>query len=159
MGFLALPFMVVMFWLGLAAIAFQQSQAVTGAGVVGRMDSLAQISAHQAEMFGAACASTAIAQTGVVTASMVVILPPGVVLPAGAMCMTTAGAGNGRNVYGYLPVSAGAVARVMSDTQDNAVWYRVQRAGAAISLVTGETMVVPAGIPAGNLVDWIQTTS
>jgi hypothetical protein len=157
MGFLLLPLAVLLFWMGQTGLAWHQSEAIDGAGRVGRMESLAQVSAQQAELFGSACASTAIAHPGVVAASLPVTLPPGVVLPPGALCMTTAGTGSGRNVYGYLPVSPGAVGKVLADTQDNAVWYRVQRAGVAIGLATGEAAAVPVAIPVGYLVDWIET--
>ncbi|SAL05231.1 hypothetical protein AWB78_07374 [Caballeronia calidae] len=159
MGFVILPLVAVLFWFGLTMQASQLANAVPGAGPAGRMESLAAVSAQQAEMFGSACASTALASPGVVTTGMTVILPTGVALPGGAVCMTISYIGNGRNVYGYLPVSPGAIGIVLSDTQDNAVWYRVQSAGVAVNLATGETASIPSTIPVGDLVDWIQTSS
>lgn len=159
MAFLILPIVAVLFYFGIAMQGWQISQAVPGAGPAGRADTLAQVSAQQAEMFGAACANTAIAATGVVASSMIVVLPPGATLPTGAVCMTTPGVGEGRNVYGYLPAVAGAAGRLLADTQNNAVWYRAQSAGIAINLSTGQTAAVPTSIPVGALVEWIQTSS
>jgi hypothetical protein len=159
MGFLFFPLAVLVFWIGQTSLAWHHAGAIDGAGPAGRMESIARVSAQQAEMFGSACAATAVARSGVVAPSMLVVLPPGVVLPTGAVCMTAAGTGNGRNVYGYMHVGPGAVGIVLADTQDNAVWYRVQSAGVAISLATGETASIPVAIPVGSLVDWIQTTS
>ncbi len=87
-----------------------------------------------------------------------VTLPSGVVLPAGAVCLTTA-AGAGRNVYGYLPAVPGAAGQLLNDSQGNAMWFRVQSAGIALNLMTGRTASVPASIPVGSLLTWIQTSS
>lgn len=73
--------------------------------------------------------------------------------------MTTAGTGNSRNVYGYVPVAPGAMGRVLTDSQYNAMWHRVQSAGQAINLATGQTVAVPASIPTGVLLAWVQTSS
>ncbi|MBN6207071.1 hypothetical protein JYK21_11405 [Ralstonia pickettii] len=159
MAFLILPMITVLFWLGLSTQAWQMADAVPGAGPAGRMASLAQVSAQQAQMFGTACISAATSNPGVVSSRMAVTLPPGVALPTGAVCMTTAGTGNGRNVYGYVPVAPGAMGRVLSDSQYNAMWHRVQSTGQAVNLATGQAMAVPASIPAGVLLAWVQTSS
>ncbi len=159
MAFLILPLMAVFFWIGMSMQGWQLAQAVPGAGPAGRMETLAQVSAQQAEMFGAACISSAISNPGVISSAITVTLPAGVTQPAGAVCMTTAGPGNGRNVYGYMPVASGAIGHVLTDSQRNAMWHRVQSAGLAVNLATGQTTPVPATLPVGVLLAWIQTTS
>lgn len=159
MAFLILPMIAAFFWFGMSMQGWQLAQAVPGAGKAGRMETLALVSAQQAEMFGAACIRSAISSPGTISPSITVTLPPGVTQPAGAVCMTTAGPGNGRNVYGYMPVASGAIGHVLADSQQNAMWHRVQSAGLAINLATGQTVSVPAALPVGVLLAWIQTTS
>lgn len=159
MAFLILPLITVLFWLGLSTQAWQMADAVPGAGPAGRMALLAQVSAQQAQMFSAACIRTASSNPGAVSPSMAVTLPAGVTLPPGAVCMTTAGTGNGRNVYGYVPVAPGAIGSVLTNSQYNPMWHRVQSAGQAVNLATGQTVAVPASIPAGVLLAWVQTSS
>lgn len=159
MAFLILPFVVVLFMFGLTAQESQLVQASPGAGSAGRMDVLAQLSAAQVEAFGTACINAATATPGVVSDSITVTLPAGVLPPTGAICMTTANTGGGRNVYGYMPVPPGTAGRVLHDTQGSAIWFQVLTTGKATSLVTGEVSAVPDSIPAQSLLAWVQTTS
>jgi len=159
MAFALLPFVVAFFWFGQSMVGWQQALAVPGAGMAGRMESLSVLSAQQAEMFNGACLVSAMAQPGVVSASLAVTLPPGVNLPTGAVCMTTPVAGGGRNVYGFLPVQPGAAGRVLADTNSNLTWHKVVSVGSAYNLVTGQWIAVPNTIPAGTLLTWVQTSS
>ena len=159
MGFVMLPIVAVLFWLGITAQALQLSQAVPGAGVSGHMESLAGVTAQQAQVFGAACSATAGATPGLVGQSIVPSLPSGVVLPAGAVCMATARSGGGRDIIGYMPVQAGAAGEIIANSEGNLAWYRVQSQGSAINLVTGLATAVPAAIPVGALLHWVQTNT
>lgn len=159
MAFAVLPLMVVVFWLSLSVTGWQQAQAVPGAGPAGMLEARAIVAAQRAEMFGTSCVSAALAAPGAISQSLPVTLPPGVVLPTGAVCMTTSGPGNGRNVYALLPAQPGAFGRVRSDTQNNVAWFRVVSAGSASNLATGEVAAVPATIPVGYLLNWVQTSS
>jgi hypothetical protein len=159
MAFLILPFVVVFFFMGLSAQAWQLSQSVQGAGIAGQMDTRATVTAQQAEMFASACISNAIASSGLISTSIVVTLPIGVNLPNNALCMTTPASGGGRNVYGYMLVAPGAIGQIQADSSEGVTWYRVSSAGVASNLATGEIVAVPSTIPIGNVVEWIQTTS
>lgn len=159
MAFAVLPLMVVVFWLSLSVIGWQQAQAVPGAGPAGMLEARAIVTAQRAEMFGTSCVAAALAAPGALSQSLPVTLPPGVVLPAGAVCMTTAAPGNGRNVYALLPAQPGAFGRVRSDTQSNIAWFRVVSAGSAFNLATGEMTAVPSTIPVGYLLNWVLTSS
>ncbi|MFS8981156.1 hypothetical protein PO002_43455 [Cupriavidus necator] len=156
MGYLILPIVTVMFCLGIVAQSWQLSEAAPGAGVPGRMESVATVTAQQAQAFGAACVATAGATPGLVGANVVPLLPTGVVAPAGAGCMAVASPSGGRDVYGYMRVSSGASASLLGSTQGNLAWFRVRSAGTAVNIATGMTYSVPATIPVGSLVHWVQ---
>lgn len=158
MAFLMLPIITVLFFLGVGIQAWQLAQAVPGAGVPGRMDAAAIVSAQQAQVFGAACVATASATPGLI-GTVTPVLPAGVLTPTGAVCMAAARAGGGRDIYGYIPVTPGAPGLLIQNTQGNAAWFRVQSQGVAINLMTGVTYTVPTVIPAGVLIDWVQTTT
>jgi S-adenosylmethionine synthetase len=70
MAFLMLPIITVLFFLGVGVQAWQLAQAVPGAGVPGRMEAAANVSAQQALVFGAACVATASATPGLISASI-----------------------------------------------------------------------------------------
>ena len=159
MAFLMLPIITVLFFLGVGVQAWQLAQAVSGAGVPGRMEAAANVSAQQALVFGAACVATARATPGLISASISPALPAGVSTPAGAVCMAAARAGGGRDIYGYMPVAPGAAGFLIQNTQGNVAWFRVSRQGTAVNMVTGVTYAVPTMIPVGALIDWVQTTT
>ncbi|MBF6989380.1 hypothetical protein [Cupriavidus sp. IK-TO18] len=156
MGYLILPIATVLFSLGLVAQSWQLSQAAPGAGVPGRMESVATITAQQAQAYGAACVSTADTTPGLVGASLVPALPSGMVTPTGAGCMAVANPGGGRDVYGYVRVASGAGAELLGSTQGSLAWFRVRSQGTAINLSTGIAYSVPSTIPVGALVHWVQ---
>ncbi|MGX6566066.1 hypothetical protein [Cupriavidus necator] len=156
MGYLIMPIATVLFCLGFVAQLMQLSQAAPGAGVPGRMESAAAVTAQQAQAYGAACISTAGATPGLVGASVVPVLPSGMVTPAGAGCMAVANPGGGRDVYGYVRVSSGASAALLGSTQGSLAWFRVRSQGTAVNIATGVAYPVPATIPVGSLVHWVQ---
>lgn len=156
MTFMILPLVAVLFFVGLAAQAAGIAQAVPGAGVAGRMQTAATVSAHRAEVFAGACVEAALEAPGVIAATVPVVLPAGVIAPAGAECITTAGATGGRNVYAEVPAAPGAAGQVLNDTQGSAAWLRVQEAGRAVDLVTGLAADVPAIFTPGALLAWTQ---
>lgn len=158
MGYFIFPMAVVLFFAGVAAQLGQMALAVPGAGQAGRAAAIATVSARQIEVFATACLNTALASPGLVASSLVVELPAGVNAPAGAVCMTTA-AGAGRNVYGYAPSVGGQAGRILSDTQGSYSWLLVRGPGQAVVLATGGATTVPASIPVGAVVDWVQTSS
>jgi hypothetical protein len=159
MAFLVFPIITVLFFLGVGAQAWQLAQTVPGAGVSGHMDTVAAVSAQQAQAFGAACVATASATPGLVSLNITPALPAGVSMPTGAVCMAAARTGGGRDIYGYVPVAPGAAGLLIQNTQGNAAWFRVKSQGAAVNLVTGVTYAIPAMIPVGALIDWVQTTT
>jgi hypothetical protein len=156
MGFLFMPIATVLFCLGVVAQLAQLSQAAPGAGVPGRMESVATVTAQQAQAYGAACVATAGATPGLVGASVVAVLPTGMAAPAGAGCMAVANPAGGRDVYGYMRVSSGASASLLGSTQGSLAWFRVRSQGTAVNLATGAAYSVPANIPVGALVHWVQ---
>lgn len=156
MGFLIMPIATVLFCLGFVAQLMQLSQAAPGAGLPGRMESAATVTAQQAQAYGAACVATAGATPGLVGASVVAVLPTGMVVPAGAGCMAVANAAGGRDVYGYMRVSSGASASLLGSTQGSLAWFRVRSQGTAVNQATGAVYSVPANIPVGALVHWVQ---
>lgn len=156
MGFAVLPMIVALFFAGVAMQAGQLAGSVNGSGDVGLMENRAVARAQQAEVFGSACVDAATASPGLVSANITVSLPSGVTVPNGAICMASAAAGGGRNVYAYLPTAPGAAGRIVSDTQTNVAWLRVSAPGQAVNLVTGAVSTVPASIPQGSLLDWVQ---
>lgn len=159
MGSAFLPIATALFVIGLTAQAWQMSQGAPGAGVAGGMDSQATTSAQQGQMWGAACLSTASRTPGLVSSNISPTLPSGVVSPKGAVCMAATRAGGGRDVYAYLPRVPGAIGALMSATQGDVSWYRVDTAGSAINLATGSAVAVPTSIPAGSLLQWAQISS
>ena len=158
MAFALLPLAAVMLLFGLGIQAFQLADSVPGAGPAGQMETRSVVSSQQAAMFGTACVSTALAQRGAISPNMTVTLPAGVLLPAGAVCMTTAN-GSGRNVYGYLPAAPGAAGKLLADAQGGNNWFVIRAAGVAVSLAGGNTMSVPTTIPVSSLLNWVQTSS
>ncbi|MBP0623435.1 hypothetical protein [Cupriavidus consociatus] len=156
MGYLILPIATVLFCLGIVAQSRQLSEAAPGAGVAGRMESVATVTAQQAQAYGSACVSTAGATPGLVGASVTPVLPSGMVAPAGAGCMAVANPGGGRDVYGYVRVSSGASGALLSSTEGSLAWFRVRSQGTAVNLATGVAYSVPATIPVGALVNWVQ---
>lgn len=159
MGSAFLPIATALFVVGLTAQAWQTSQGAPGAGIAGAMDSRATTSAQQGQMWGAACLSTASGTPGLVSTSINPTLPLGVLSPQGAVCMTAARAGGGRDVYAYLPRVPGAIGALMRATQGDVTWYRVDTVGSATNLATGGTVAVPTFIPASSLLQWAQISS
>ncbi|RKP47563.1 hypothetical protein [Trinickia fusca] len=158
MAFFALPVMVVLFFIGVAAQMNQLALAVAGAGKPGQMENFEIVSAQRVEAFAAACLDTAIASPGAISASLTVAMPTGATTPVGAVCMTTPAAGGARNVYAYAPVVGGAAGQMMTDTQRSAAWYRVQSQGQAVNVQFGDVSAVPASLPVGALLEWVQVT-
>ncbi|QBY56344.1 hypothetical protein [Cupriavidus oxalaticus] len=156
MGYLILPIATVLFSLGIVAQSWQLSQAAPGAGIPGRMENVATVTAQQAQAYGAACVSTADSTPGLVGASLIPALPSGMVAPTGAGCMAVANPGGGRDVYGYVRVSSGAGAALLGSTQGSLAWFRVRSQGTAINISTGTAYSVPSTIPVGALVHWVQ---
>ncbi|CAE6956636.1 hypothetical protein [Paraburkholderia domus] len=159
MGFAILPMVAFLFYFGLQMMGLQAANSVPGAGPVGQMQNRQVISAQQAEMWGEACYASASAQPGVVSSAVQVTLPTGVNAPSNEGCVTTPIGTGGRNIYGYMQVAPGAVGQVQGDSNENLIWYRVTRQGAAISLVSGEAVPVPNQIPVGDLVDYSTTAN
>ncbi|WP_224081681.1 hypothetical protein [Cupriavidus laharis] len=151
-----LPIAAVLFCAGIMAQGWQLAQAMPGAGLPGRMESVATVTAQQAQAYGAACVTTAGATPGLVGASVVPLLPSGMTVPAGAGCMAVAKPGGGRDVYGYVPVSSGASAALLGSTGGSLGWFRVRSQGTAVNISTGTAYSVPASIPIGALVHWVQ---
>lgn len=158
MAFALLPLAAILLLVGLTTQIAQIGNSVPGAGMAGQMDAVARVSAQQAEMFGTACSATASAQPGMISASLPVTLPPGVQLPKGAVCMTTA-AGSGRNVFAFLPSVAGEADTVMDDMSQSSTWFSVSNRGLATNLASGQLVAVPLSIPVGSILDWVQTSS
>jgi hypothetical protein len=158
MAFAILPFAAIMLLFGLGIQATQLADSVPGAGLAGQMETRSLVSSQQAAMFGTACVNAAIAQTGVISPSIAVTLPAGVLLPASAVCMTTPN-GSGRNVYAYLPAAPGAAGRLIADSLGSGNWFAVRTTGVAVNLSAGNSMPVPATIPVGSLLNWTQTSS
>lgn len=158
MGYLAVPFMAVIFCLGMTWQSMQSSQNLGGSGTVGRMASLASVTASEAESFAAACMSSAAGIPGLITSTLTVTMPTGVLAPAHANCMTEAN-GSGRFVYAYMPSAPGAAGQVMTDTGLDASWYIVAAAGQATNLATGQTATIPSTIPTGSILAWLETSS
>ncbi|MBP0633142.1 MULTISPECIES: hypothetical protein [unclassified Cupriavidus] len=156
MGYLILPIATVLFCLGIVAQSRQLSEAAPGAGVAGRMESIAMVTAQQAQAYGSACVSTAGATPGLIGASVIPVLPSGMVAPAGAGCMAVANPGGGRDIYGYVRVSSGASGALLNSTDGSLAWFRVRSQGTAVNLATGIAYSVPATIPVGALVHWVQ---
>jgi len=159
MGYLLLPIAMVLFYLGLASQAGQLAGSVPGAGQAGRLDAISVVRAQQAEVFGAACIDQASAIPGLISAGISPVLPSGVAVPTNAVCMTTSAPAGARNVYAFLPSAPGAAGAVAVDSDLNGSWYRVQTLGIAVNLASGQASAVPTSIPAGSLLQWIQTSS
>lgn len=158
MGFLMLPMAVVAISFGLLMQAIGLANAVPGAGPVGIAQQLAQTRAQQAEMFEGVCFNTALDSPGTVSNSLPLILPSGVVMPSGAMCMTTNAGGGSRYVYSVVPGAAGAGGAIEQNTGRSAAWYEVTASGVATNLVDGSVLTVPATFAKGSLVASIIAT-
>jgi len=156
MGFAILPLIAVLFFVGIEAQTGQLALSVAGAGVQGRMGNLAAIYAQEAEVFATACQNAAFATPGLISSSITVTLPAGVLVPSGAVCMTTSAGGGTRNVFAYTPAVPGEAGQVVSDTQYSAAWYQVRTAGQAVNVVSSLTSAVPATIPTRSLLSWLQ---
>lgn len=152
------PLVVAVFGLGLSMVNWQVGQQAPGAGTVGYMEARATAAAQQAEVFGAACQAAAISSPGAISTNLAVSLPAGVATPSGAACMTTS-VGAGRNIYAIMTAVPGAVGQILQDSQGDAQWFRVQSTGVAANLMTGRTAAVPASIPLGSLLKWVQTSN
>lgn len=159
MGYAILPMVAFLFYFGIQMMVSQSANAVSGAGLVGQMHNQELVGAQQAEMWGESCYNSASAQPGLVSATVQVTLPIGVIVPANAGCITTAIGAGGRNIYGFMKLSPGAMGRVLNDSNHNYIWYRVTQQGAAISLVSGQTVSVPAQVPVGDIVDYSTTAN
>lgn len=159
MGFLVLPIMVVLFFIGLGMQMDQLAQAVTGAGQAGQMANVAVVASQRMQAYGAACLDEATKNPGVVTQNLpLTTMPAGAVIPPGAACTTTPAPGGARNVYAYAASKPGEAAQLMADTQGNQAWYRVPAAGQAVMIATGQVAAIPATVPAGDLLEWVQVT-
>lgn len=158
MGFLVLPIMVVLFFIGLGMQMDQLAQAVDGSGRVGRMTNTATVAAQRMQTYAASCLDAATASPGLISPSLTVLLPSGVLAPQGATCMTTAAGAGTRYVYSYAVSLPGEAAQLMTDTHWSSVWYLVQAQGQAVNLFTSTVSAVPAAIPVGTVLDWVQIT-
>lgn len=162
MGYIIWPFAVLLFLLGVSAQLSQQAEALPGAGLAGRSDVLAGVTAQSAQRFAAACINAAAASPGLISTGVAVTtsIPGGatVAAPANAGCMTTAAGGTTRNVLAFMTVAPGAAAQVLRDSGTSAAWYRVTTTGQAINLLNGAAWGVPSSIQVGALVAWVQVT-
>ncbi|MGF6440608.1 hypothetical protein [Paraburkholderia youngii] len=157
MGFLIYPLAVAMFCIGLTMQFTQTAQSVPGSAAWPmHQDAIATITAQQSEVFASACLTAALTARGVVSQQMTVVMPAGTLAPASAVCATTAAPGGGRYVYAYSAMPSGMSANILKDTYSNPSWYRVSVAGQAANLVTGLVSAVPATIPVGDIVQWLQ---
>lgn len=156
MGYLFLPIATAFFCLGILTQLWQQSQAAPGAGVAGRMDTVAIVTAQQAQAYGSACVATVGATPGLVGQSVAPVLPAGMLPPVGAGCMAVANSSGGRDVYGYMRVAPGASASLLGASQGSRAWFRIESQGSAVNIATGVAHTVPAALPVGALVHWVQ---
>ncbi|WP_321935269.1 hypothetical protein [Paraburkholderia sp. J8-2] len=158
MGFLILPMAMVAIFLGLGMQAMGFANAVPGAGPVGMSQQLAQTRAQQAEMLENACFEAALTSPGTISSNLTVVVPSGVVLPTGAMCVTSSAGGGSRNVYSVVPGAPGAAAAIEHDTGHSAAWYEVTASGIATNLADGTSIAVPATFAKGSIVASILAT-
>ncbi|WP_321943704.1 hypothetical protein [Paraburkholderia tropica] len=149
-----LPMVMVLFFAGLIAQTGLLSQSVAGAGAAGALESAAAQRAAAAEVYAAACVEAALEQGDVVSSSITVTLPAGVIAPDDAGCMTTS-ASSGLNVFAYVPSVPGAAGRIRANTLGDMSWYAVRASGTAINLSTGTSYTVSSSIPSGELLDWV----
>jgi hypothetical protein len=159
MGSFLLPIIVVLVYMGLQAGTSQSNAAMSGQGPGGRATSLSKIQALQAQLFATACQNVAAGSPGLINASIGVPLPVGVPTPTGAICMTTAAAPSGRNIFAYMPAVPGEAGEIRSASFQSVAWFRVAATGQAINLVTAQGMAIPASIPTGTVLAWIKTAS
>jgi hypothetical protein len=152
------PLVVAVFGLGLSMVNWQVAQQAPGAGTVGYMEARATAAAQQAEVFVVACLAAATSSPGLISSNLTVALPAGVTPPPGDACMTTT-AGAGRNVYASMTAVPGAAGQILQDSLGDAQWFRVQSTGVAANLMTGRSAAVPASIPVGSLLTWVQTSN
>lgn len=156
MGFLLLPIMVVLFFVGLGMQMDQLAQAVTGAGRPGQMANVATVTSQRMQTYAAACLDAATASPGMISQNVTVSLPAGALAPQGALCMTTPGPAGARNVYAYAASKPGEATQLMNDTYGSLAWYQVPAAGQAVMIATGQTAAIPAMIPAGDMLEWVR---
>lgn len=149
-----LPLVVVLFFSGLIGQTAFWSQTVEGAGAAGAMENAAVQRAAAAEAYASACVESAIEEGDVVSSSIAVTLPAGLIAPTNAGCMTTTASG-GLNVYAYVPSVPGAAAKIRANTAGDLSWYSVRSAGTAVNLATGTSYSVSSSIPSGYLLDWV----
>ncbi|WP_434716303.1 hypothetical protein [Paraburkholderia sp. A3RO-2L] len=152
-----LPIFTSLFFVGLTMQMQQMTNSGQGAGFSGARETAALVHAQTVETFAAACVEAAYAAPGVISANLPVVLPAGVIAPAGSGCITTAGPPGGRYVYAYAPNSPGAISQVSDDSGGNAAWYQVLVAGQAVNAVTGTVTTIPQSIPVASLLEWVQT--
>ncbi|TWG87972.1 hypothetical protein L602_001500001050 [Cupriavidus gilardii J11] len=120
------------------------------------MDTVAIVTAQQAQAYGAACVATVGATPGLVSQSVAPVLPAGMLPPVDAGCMAVVNSSGGRDVYGYMRVAPGASASLLGTSQGSRAWFRIESQGSAINIATGVAHTVPSSLPVGALVHWIQ---
>ncbi|MDT8840232.1 hypothetical protein ParKJ_22675 [Paraburkholderia fungorum] len=152
-----LPVILAVVFAGLIAQGMQLTQALPGgSSQSGQSQNAAAAAAVQAELFGAACISAALASSGTISSSISVTMPAGVPAPAQALCQTVADPVAGRDVYSYTPGVPGEATSIESDTEGNASWFRSVAKGQAASLSGGQTLQIPATIPVGVMLEVVQ---
>lgn len=159
MGFLLIPIMVVLFFVGLGMQMEQLAQAVTGAGRAGQMANVAMVASQRMQTYGAACLDEATKNPGMISQNLpLTTSPAGAVMPQGAVCMTTPAGGGARNVYAFAASKPGEAAQLMTDTQGSEAWYQVPAVGQAVMVATGQAAAIPATVPVGDMLEWVQIT-
>lgn len=150
MGYVLLPFVVLMVFAGLIAQAGQWANTVPGAGITGQLAQRAMNRATQAEAFAHACLTAAQQQPGLVADQLTVTLPEGMTPIVGSRC-TTVHDGAARLIYAGVPSLPGAPSTLEQMLNGSAFWYRVVSAGQAVAIVSGQVISVPAPFAAGTL--------
>ena len=156
MSFAFFPLAILLLFIGFNAQMYDNAQAISGAGEQGYMQTLARVRAQQLSAFAMACQAQAVSQPGVISSGLAVSMPLGANIPAGAVCLTTAAATGGRNVYAWMPAVGGMAAAAYDISQYNASWYNVTASGVAANMVTGQTSAIPASITSPAVVNWTQ---
>lgn len=158
MAFGMIGLFVVLFFSGLVV---QSAQVISAgpAGVVAAMESIALVRGQYAQVFASACIDAASAAPGLISSDIAVVLPQGVNRLPFSNCMTAPGDVGGRKILASSPGAGGAMTQIVSASGNGATWYRVTSIGVATNVISGEQSVVPSTIPAGSLLDWIQTSN
>jgi len=156
-GFIALA--AAVFMAGVGALYQLQAATAPKAGVNGQAEVAAAASAERVGSFGAACIKAAQAAPGAVSPALPVTQGAGgatITPPADANCMTTSAPGGGRYVFASAKMVPGVSFYLRRNTDASAAWYSVPFAGQAVSLTSGQVYAIPASIPTGSVLNWVQ---